>query len=397
MFRATTVQTVRQARRVFKELRLHKVEVAEELHEAARFTYKKVIEERMQDYISQYLDQTGRKDSCDRKNGFYHRSFLTELGSVELNIPRTRSISACDVLRRYARRADRIEQVILAGFILGLSTRKVGKALLDLLGERISPSTVSRVAATLDETVRLFHQRPLREQYEALLFDGVVLSRKTGAGAEKRPVLVAMGIRKDEKKEIIDYGLAASESEAEWERFLKDLYSRGLEGQGVKIIAVDGGKGLLRALDTVYSGIPVQRCWAHRIRNFENKCKEADWKKMKKGLHRIMKAKNEKRARSAAKRFVDTWKEKYSEIVKGLRETLDDLLVFFMFQGEKWRKMTRTTNAIERRFREVRRRTRPMGVFSNRTSMDRILFAVFRNENQNQGVITSFLALTQNN
>lgn len=397
MYRATTVQTVRQARRVFKELRLHRLEVAEELHEAARIAYKKVIEERMEDYIDRYLDQTGRKDFQDRRNGFYRRNFLTELGDVELNIPRTRSISACDVLQRYARRADRIEQVILAGFILGLSVRKVGKTLLNLLGEKISPSTVSRVAATLDETVGLFHRRPLQDRYEVLLFDGVVLSRKTGAGAEKRPVLVAMGIRQDGKKEIIDYGLAGSESEAEWEKFLGDLYRRGLEGKGVKVIVVDGGKGLRKALDTVYPEIPVQLCWAHRVRNFENKCKDVDWKKMKRGLHRVMKAKNESKARSAARKFTDTWQEKYPRITKGLRETLDDLLVFFMFKDEKWRKMTRTTNAIERRFREVRRRTRPMGVLSNRTSMDRILFAVFRNENQNQGVTTSFLALTQNN
>ena len=210
-------------------------------------------------------------------------------------------------------------------------------------------------------------------------------------------MLVAMGILEDGRKEIIDYALAASESERQWQRFLEDLYRRGLQGKGLKLIVVDGGQGLLNALDTVYHGIPVQRCFAHRIRNFENKCKKADWKKMKNGLHRIMNAKTERKARSVARRFADRWQQDYPNIVKGLKETLDDLLVFFMFKDEKWRKMTRTTNAIERRFREVRRRTRPMGVFANRTSMDRILYAVFKNENSNQGVTTPFLVLTQNN
>ena len=132
------------------------------------------------------------------------------------------------MIRSYARREPEIDRVILAGFVLGLSTRKVGETLLAILGQKVSPSTVSRVARTLDQAVAAFHRRPLENRYTALMLDGVVLSRKTGAGALKRPVLVALGLRPDGKKEIIDFRLAASESAAEWERFLTDLYRRGL-------------------------------------------------------------------------------------------------------------------------------------------------------------------------
>jgi transposase-like protein len=84
------------------------------------------------------------------------------------------------------------------------------------------------------------------------MLDGVVLARKTGAGAVKRPVLVALGIRPDGKKDVIDFRLAGSESAAEWERFLTDLFKRGLTGeQCLDIICVDGGAGLLAALPTV--------------------------------------------------------------------------------------------------------------------------------------------------
>ena len=396
MVQPICVNTLRQARRVYKKLRLENFEVAEEMHEKARIAYKDIIQERMSDYIDRYMQEPMRLDKEDRRNGYYQRNFLTELGNVELAIPRTRRISACKVLQKYCRRTAKIEEVILAGFVLGLSTRKVGKTLLALLGEKISPSTVSRVAKTLDKTVALFHKRPLRDDYEALFLDGVVLSRKTGAGAQKRPVLVALGLTEEGKKEIIDYRLANSESEEQWRKFLDNLYRRGLEGNSLNLIIVDGGKGLEKSLDTVYPDIPIQRCWAHRIRNFENKCKKKDWEKVKLGLHKIMNATTEKQARSNARKFANKWISTYPSIVKGLSKTLDDLLVFFMFKDQQWRKMTRTTNAIERRFKEVRRRTRPMGVFSDRTSMDRILFAVFRNENQNQGVNSPFLALTQN-
>lgn len=87
------------------------------------------------------------------------------------------------MLRAYARREAEIDRVTLAGFVLGLSTRKVGETLLAILGQKISASTVSRVAKTLDAAVAAFHRRPLKDRYEVLMLDGVVLARKTGAGA----------------------------------------------------------------------------------------------------------------------------------------------------------------------------------------------------------------------
>ena len=153
--------------------------------------------------------------------------------------------------------------MILAGFVL--STHKVGETLLSLLGRPVAPTTVSRV--TLDAAVQA--RCPL--SYKALMLDGVVLSRKTGAGTLKRPVLVVLGLRPDGRKEIVDYRLARAESAAEWERFHDDLYARGLTGEGLEMICVDGGQGLLAALPTACHGIPVQRCRAHKIRNVLDK------------------------------------------------------------------------------------------------------------------------------
>ena len=120
---------------------------------------------------------------------------MTELGDIALSVPRTRRFCPTEVLRRYARRAHEIDRAILAGFVLGLSTRKVGEVLLALLGRPISAATVSQVARTLDETVAAYHRRPLDNAYKALMLDGVVLARKTGAGALRRPVLATAGRR----------------------------------------------------------------------------------------------------------------------------------------------------------------------------------------------------------
>jgi len=355
-----------------------------------------IIEEQMAAAIDRHLAQRDADDAPDRRNGHYPRHLLTTLGDIELCVPRTRRYSPAGVLRAYARREAEIDRVILAGFVLGLSTRKVGETLLAMLGRQISATTVSRVAKTLDGAVAAFHRRQLKNQYKALMLDGVVLARKTGAGALRRPVLVALGLRPDGKKEIIDFRLAASESAGEWERFLTDLFRRGLTGEGLDMICVDGGSGLLAALPIVLPGIAVQRCWAHKIRNILDKIKKADQPAAKRAIHKVMNAPNAPAARAAARRFADRFKRKYPNAVASLRNDLDELLTCFRYKSADQRKAVRTTNAIERRFREVRRRTRPMGTFQDITSMDRILFAVFTHENKSQGLSTLFL-LTQNN
>ena len=109
-----------------------------------------------------------------------------------------------------------------------------------------------------------------------------------------------------------------------------------------------------------------------------------------------MNAANTSEARSAARRFADRFQQRYAAAVACLRNDLDQLLTCFRYKSEAARRAVRTTNAVERRFREVRRRTRPMGTFQDKTSMDRILFAVFTHENKSQGVSTPF-PVTQNN
>ncbi len=378
--RTATIESLAKAFAVVKEMQADGLEWGEGYRPLGRQALTEIIQGRMAEAVDYWLDGLDGLATRDRRNGSYPRHLLSALGDIELSVPRTRRFCPTEVLKSYARRAPEIDRAILAGFVLGL---------------RVSASTVSRVAKTLDGAVAAFHARPLANRYKALMLDGVVLARKTGAGALKRPVLVALGIHADGKKEIIDFRLAASESAAAWERFLTDLHRRGLTGEGLEVICADGGQGLIAALPTVYPGIPLQRCWAHKIRNVLDKVRKADRDAVKACLHAVMNAPNRPKALSAARRFADAWEKTYPKAVACLRNDLDDLLTCFQYSTLAERKQVRTTNAIERRFREVRRRTRPMGTFQDRTSMDRILFAVFSYENKSQGTATPF-SLTHN-
>ena len=112
---------------------------------------------------------------------------------------------------------------------------------------------------------------------------------------------------------------------------------------------------------------------------------------MKEGLVKIYSADDMIEARSFARKWADKWQTIYPKAVKCLKNDLDELLTCFQFKDAHYRKSIRTTNAIERVFKEVRRRTRPMGVFSDRTSMERILYAVFTYENESKGVYPVFM------
>ena len=388
--RTATIESLPEAFGMVKAMQADGLDWGTGCRQAARQALAEIIQGRMAEDVDHWLGSPAGRGGRDRRNGTYPRRLLCELGDIELEVPRTRRHCPTAVLGSYARRAREIDRVILAGFVLGLSTRKIGEVLLPLLGRPVSPATVSRVAGTLDAAVAAFHRRRLDNRYKALMLDGVVPARRTGAGAVRRPVLVALGILPDGRKEIIDFQLARGESAAEWERLLTSLHRRGLTGEGLEMICADGGNGLLAALPFVHPDIPVQRCRAHKIRNILNKLRRSDREDAKRNLHDIMNAPNITAARTAARRFADRWREPYPKAVECLRDDLDELLTCFRYPTPDERKLVRTTNAIERRFREVRRRTRPMGTFQDRTSMERVLFAIFSYRNKKDRTAAPF-------
>jgi len=387
------VGTAISIRQAFKEVKGFEWEG--EYRAAARAAIKELLEGRMEQYIDEHLEEMELNGIADRRNGKYERHIVTESGDVVVAVQRTRLTSAREVLKGFGRRSAVVDRMILECFVLGLSTRKVGRALAGVLGEKVSAGTVSTIAKQLDGAVAAYHRRLLPNRYQFLLFDGVVLKSRTGAGSRKRVVLVALGITPEGKKEVIDFKLADGESQGAWESFLNDLYRRGLTGEEVELIVVDGGKGLLAGLEVVYGTIPVQRCWAHKTRNVLKHVRKADQEEVKKDLHKISHASGMREAQKMFRRFALKWREQYPKAVECLQKDIEALCNFLTIpDSSRWRHI-RTTNAIERRFVEVRRRTRPMGVFSDRTSMERILYAVFTYENTKAGVCTPFL-LTHN-
>jgi putative transposase len=149
----------------------------------------------------------------------------------------------------------------------GVSTREVGKVLEPVLGWRPSAQMVSRVTQALDSAVQHFHWRGLADDIRYLLLDGVTMKVKQPGGLGKKLVLTAYGIRTNGRRVLLDFRIGQSESQAQWEAFLEDLFRRGLEGAQLRLIATDGAPGLAAAIAIVYPKVSHQRCWAHKLRN----------------------------------------------------------------------------------------------------------------------------------
>ena len=161
------------------------------------------------------------------------------------------------------------------------------------------------------------------------------------------------------------------------------------------MICVDGGQGLIAALPIVYHGLPVQRCWAHTIRNILNKVRVADQQAVKADVHAVMNAPNRRKAETAARRFADRWEPVYPKAVACLRNDLDDLFTCLRSRPSPSRSWSGPPTPSSDGSGRSLRRTRPMGTFQDKTSMDRILYAVFIHENKSQGISTPF-SLTHN-
>jgi transposase-like protein len=354
----------------------------------ARAAIKSVLEGQLRWEIEEaigFKPYERSQERTDYRNGSYIRHLLTEMGDVEIEVPRLRKGHfEFRALARYFRRSKSIDRAILGCFVYGHSTRKVGKALVSILGETISSSTVSRVSRCLDEAVLEYHDRLLADRYRFLFFDGIVLKKRGPDSNRRRFFLCAYGITGEGNPEMIDFRQAQGESQSAWEGFLRDLYNRGLLGEKTELIAMDGGKGLHAALEVVYSRIPRQRCWAHKARNVLDRVRKKDQPTVKKMMNRIWGAKNLRSATKAYWNLAQEWRKTYPGAVQCLEKDLDELLHFFSIKDQNLWSKIRTTNPIERAFREVKRRTKPMGVFGDRQSMERIVFAVFHHLNNSK-------------
>lgn len=310
----------------------------------------------------------------DSANGFKDKNFSTRLGTAQLKVPQVRSSKfypSC--LEKGLRSEQALMSTIAEMYLQGVSTRKVTKVLEQMCGEDISSAQVSNLTKKLDEEFEKFRCRPLGSvdvlyldaRYEKCRVDGRVLDIA---------VLVASGVNTEGRREILGVSVELSEAEVHWRNFLKNLVSRGLGG--VKLIVSDDHNGLGAARKTIFPGVQWQRCLFHYCQNAQAYVPRAEMREsVAQDIRDIFNCASKEEAIGKAARVVKKYEKVASHLSRWLEETAHEVMSFYNFDRRMWKKI-RSINYVERLNRELKRRTRVVGVFPNPDSLLRLTTAI---------------------
>ena len=374
----------------------------DELFDRSRGLLKKAIEMSVLKEFEEYIEVRRYRHSQRRKdwrNGYRRRGLLSTWGAIEeIRVPRSRRGEFRPrTFERYKRVQGSVNDGILKMFLMGISTRKVADVLQALFGYTLSAGYVSKLAKRLNDEVRRFFDRPLTDDFVYLFLDGIVVKVRDVSRSVKRTIFVAYGIRKNGSRELINFRIGKSEGKGAWGSFLENLRVRGLRGSNLKLIISDGSQGLWSAAREIYPFVDHQLCWVHKLRNVANKCPKRYLEECIRGARQIYLSPTIKIAMRVFRGWERTWRERVPQAVACLARDIDKLLQFLKCPPEHHR-IIRTTNIIERLFREMRRRLKVMGTFPNIASAKRMTFGLFTYYNtrwERPGNLIKQIAITQ--
>lgn len=348
----------------------------EKLRLAIRYTLIEALEEEVQAYIqaARYERSNQRQD---HRNGTYTRNLVTSMGEVEdLPVPRTRKGFRTQLFERYKRRQAELDKSICDMFVYGVSTVKVGQTLESLSGSRPSPSTVSRVFHTLEAEFEEWKKRPLAAHYLYVIADGTYFSVIYDGQGAKMPILAVIGIDETGKREVLGFCTGDRENQQAWEALLDNLKERGLKQ--VDLWITDGGKAMLNAIESKFLNVKRQRCVRHKMENVLGYVPKEQHDQVESELRAIFYQETLEKAQQTAAAFLLKYEAIYPSACDCLRRDLEDCLTFYQFPQSHWRYI-RTSNAIERLFLEVKKRSHKMATaFRNENSCLLLFYAVIR-------------------
>lgn len=315
----------------------------------------------------------------DMRNGIRTRQLITRVGRLELAVPRHRDVPFKTlVFSNYSTCEAALVTTMAEMVVAGVSTAKVGRVMEEICGKNFSKQTVSEACKELDETVREFKERPLTNNYLFIMADATYLKVRENHRVCAKALLIAIGLTDTGHKEIIGFDLADEEDAQSWKNFLASLKARGLHD--MRMLTSDAHGGIVRAMHEVYPAVAWQRCQAHLTRNIA----ESTPKRLRTGLRselvEMFNAPTIEAARARRDEIIRDYAEVAPEAVECLDNGFDDAMTVMELPVDM-RRPTRTSNYLERLNKEVKRRSKVIGIFPNAGSVIRLAGAVLMREN----------------
>lgn len=350
-----------------------------DIMQAMKEMFRDVIEQVMEVEMD---DELGR-ERCQRieeqegqsknyRNGYSKKTVKTQLGEVEIKVPRDRQGNyEPKIIGKYDRNAEGMEEKILALYACGMSQRDIAEQIKELYDVEISPELVTKISEKIMPEVTAWQNRPLESIYPFVFMDAIHYKVKEDHRYITKAAYVVLGITMDGRKDILGVWIGEHESSKFWLNVLNELKSRGI--QDIYLFCTDGLCGMMQAIEAVFPNSRLQRCIVHQIRASTRYVSYKDIKLVVADLKKIYTAVTLSEAKENLSSFAERWRGQYPSCVKSWEENWEVLTTFFEYPVEI-RKIIYTTNIIEGLNRQFRQITKNKPSFTNDDSLRRMLY-----------------------
>ena len=309
-------------------------------------------------------------NSGNSRNGSYFRQIKTQFGPIKVQVPRDRNGEFHQqTLPAYGQHTDALESTVIQLYSHGVTTREISELIEKMYGSYYSAGTVSNISKQVASQVESYHQRRLSDKFFCVYLDATYIPLRRDT-YQREAVYIAVGIKPNGNKEIIDYRIAPVENLEVWSEMIADFKERGLEQ--VELFLSDGFVGIKDMLKQYYPKSKFQRCLIHIMLNISQKVRVTDRAEILNAFKQVHKQTNQKEAETVLHAFYEAYGSKYSRMIKDLRKLEEDMLVFYQYP-KQIRPSIYSTNMIESINRMIKQKTNPKSEFPSEKSLDNFL------------------------
>lgn len=320
--------------------------------------YSRGVEKMLEGELDAHLgyEKNQENDSENSRNGFGSKTIKTKHGETKIQVPRDRNASFEPIIvPKRSQLSEGIESLIVSLYAKGMSNADIEEQLHEIYDFQVSTSVISKVTDKITDDIVAWQNRPLENVYLIVWMDGIVFKVRENSKVINKTIYIAVGLKRDGKKEVLGLWLGKNESASFWMSVLTDIRARGVED--ILITATDNLNGFTDTIRNVFPESKTQICVVHQIRNA---CRYVVWKDKKaftKDMKEIYNAPTKEASEAALDDFATKWESKYSYAIKSWRDNWEELTVFFEFPLEI-RKIIYTTNLIENLNGKIRKYTK---------------------------------------
>lgn len=331
---------------------------AEDLTTFFSAMHKRAVEHMLEAELDAHLDNEKHEKTTNGnyRNGYGTKKIKTTFGEQEIKVPRDREASFNPVLvPKRGTIVDGVENIIISLYSKGMSVSDIEEQIRDIYNFQVSTSTISRITNAVSSEVIAWQNRPLEDLYLIVWMDGIVFKVREDSKVIHKTIYLAIGLKRDGKKEVLGMWLGKNETSSFWMSVLTDMKARGVKD--ILITATDNLNGFTQTIRTVFPESQTQICIVHQIRNSCKYVVHKDRREFTADMKNIYAAPNKQAAEHALKDFDKKWGTKYGYAIKSWYANWDELTVYFDFPLEI-RKIIYTTNLIENLNGKIRKYTK---------------------------------------